>query len=76
MAAFLLVFLLQSFQRKLAKMEPVFTELKDLASQLIEGGRIKSADILSSDLSQVADQWDLMRDKVTASYEALMLVRG
>ena len=57
-------------------MEPVFTELQELASKLIESGRIQSADILSSDLSQVADQWDLMRDKVTASFEALLLVRG
>jgi hypothetical protein len=63
----------KSYKRKLKRMEPMFAKLQELGKKLIESGRIQSAELLESDLSQFCDRWEWMRDNISASHEALML---
>ena len=59
---------------KLQKLTKKFELVQLLGSQLVESGHIQSVDLFLSDMSQMEEQWCLVRDNVVASYEALTQV--
>ena len=64
----------QGYNTKLGKLAKKFELVQLLGSKLVESGHIQSVDHFRSDMSQMEQQWCLVRDNVVASYEALTQV--